>query len=103
MSYVELYNNNFRNLLDWRLVEGGSGDGGVAHGAAAPHDNTMSSDPGSAFRAARADGRIEVCIKIREREGGQSKKERQRIEKAIESYERLLRTITPLSPSKASV
>ena len=59
MSYVELYNNTFRNLLDWRLVEGG-GEGGS--GAAAPNDNTMSSDPGSAFRAARADGRIEVRI-----------------------------------------
>jgi hypothetical protein len=60
MSYVELYNNTFRNLLDWRLVEGG-GEG--RPGAAATNDNMMSSDPGSAFRAARADGRIEVCTR----------------------------------------
>lgn len=51
MSYVELYNNSFRNLLDWKLVAGGE--------AAAPADH-RSADPGSAFRAARADGRIEV-------------------------------------------
>jgi hypothetical protein len=65
MSYVELYNNSFRNLLDWRLVEGGDMDGPV---------DPKSADPGSAFRAARADGRIEVgegafkSVRERERE-----------------------------------
>jgi hypothetical protein len=75
MSYVELYNNSFRNLLDWRLVEGGDMDGPV---------DPKNADPGSAFRAARADGRIEVgegafkSVRERERERMRQREEEEK-------------------------
>jgi hypothetical protein len=45
MSYVELYNNTFRNLIDWGLVE--------------PQKEQNSKSEDELFRAARSD-RIEV-------------------------------------------